>query len=314
MKTIVAVLLFLSVSFPCMAWQTEDYNISPDHSQVYPISKAKPPNGWRPDLSEGLDASLPFPWPDSYLKRDHPFNPWAFFRNASSLCTHFAETKNDETRAIIRALYERMLDYTEDRDGQRFVLYKFPKNYRKIPVDVPWTSAYGSGAALIGLTLISECADMPEAAKTAKEVLAGLANPIVPREERPRYWVSFVDDRDFLWFEEKPLDQVEQPRILNGHIRALTGIYIYWAHTKDEEALKLLRAGLKTVEEYAPAYRIAGKINAYDLMQPPLDDYGPERTIDQQNILYKMTGEPVFAIYRDVFEADMRDEIEAAKD
>jgi hypothetical protein len=145
-----------------------------------------------------------------------------------------------------------------------------------------------------------------------KEILAGLARPIDPGEPRPEYWVSFVDERGYLWFEEQPLDQVEQPRILNGHIRALTGLYFYWAHTKDEIALSLLEAGIKTIEDNALAYRRPGAINAYDQMQPDVADYGPARTTDQQDILFRLTGDPVFAKYRDMFEEDMRDEIQEA--
>lgn len=309
-----ALALFLLVT-PAHAteWQTEPYTISERQDEVYPIAKVAPPKGWSPDLSKGLDAALPFPWPKAYVEKyRQPFNPWAFFRNVTALCTHWKATGNEETKAILKGLHARLLEYSALQNGQRFLLYRFPKPYRKKPVAVPWTSAYASGAALIGLTYMAECIDMPEARTTAKEVLAGLANPIDPRQERPPLWVSFVDERGFLWFEEKPLDQVEQPRILNGHIRALTGLYVYWVHTKDETALRLLRAGIKTIEEYAPAYRIPGEINAYDMMQPPVADYSPERTIGQQDILFKMTGDPAFAAYRDMFEADMRDEINAA--
>jgi hypothetical protein len=294
-------------------WQTEAYAISADHARVYPVGKAKPPEGWKPDLQKGLDAALPFPWPEAYVKRyRQPFNPWAFFRNALALCTYWKQTKSAETRKILEALHARLLEYSTLRDGQRFLLYNFEKSYRRqYKVDVPWTSAYASGAALIGLTSVYKCADMPEALATAKEVLAGLANPIDPRGARPDdLWVSFLDEAGYLWFEEKPLDQVEQPRILNGHIRTLTGLYIYWAHTKDDAAMPLLQAGIKTIENYALRYRKPGGINAYDLMQPYIADYSPIRTIRQQDILFRMTRDPVFAKYRDLFEADMRDEIQ----
>ncbi|KLK92318.1 hypothetical protein AA309_15155 [Microvirga vignae] len=296
-------------------WQTKAYAISDDYLKVFSVGEANPPKGWRPDLTQGLDAALPMPWPEEYVKRGRqPFNPWAFYRNVSALCAHWKKTNNVETRNILILLHKRLLEYSELRDGRRLLLYRFTKDYREqYRVNVPWTSAYASGAALIGLTSMYKCADMPEALVTAKEVLADLANPIDPRGNRPDLWVSFTDEAGYLWFEEKPLDQVEQPRILNGHIRALTGIYTYWVHTKDETALPLLRAGIKTVEDHAPRYRKRGGINAYDLLRPYLADYGPERTIVQQDILFKMTGDPIFAEYRNMFEADMHDEIEQIK-
>lgn len=78
------------------------------------------------------------------------------------------------------------------------------------------------------------------------------------------------------------------------------------AYTGDQDALDLLRAGICTVEEYAMQYRRKGKINAYDLLDPYIADYGPERTINQQHILHAMTGEPIFQTYAMKFEADMR--------
>lgn len=292
-------------------WKTEAYAISLDKGDVFPVSDISPSKGWAPDISAGLDASLPFPWPEEYVEKyRQPFNPWAFFRNAAALCTYYDNTGDQRARQLMSALRDRLIEYSTLRDGQRFILYTFPKGYRKIDVEVPWTSAYASGAALVGLSLMAECADLPDMLATGKEVLAGLAHPIDPTKARPDLWVSFIDESGYLWFEEKPLDQEEQPRILNGHIRALTGLYTYWVHTGDSGALELLRAGIKTVEDNAPQYRVPGGINRYDLMGEPIADYGPERTISQQDILYKMTGDPVFAIYRDVFEADMRDDIE----
>jgi hypothetical protein len=68
----------------------------------------------------------------------------------------------------------------------------------------------------------------------------------------------------------------------------------------------LLRAGIFTVEEYAMSYRRDGMINAYDMLDPYIADYGPERTVEQQIILYKMTGEKIFLDYSQIFEADIR--------
>ncbi|WP_336071468.1 D-glucuronyl C5-epimerase family protein [Nitratireductor rhodophyticola] len=295
---------------------TKNYDINEDPGKVLAIGVGRSPKNWKPDIGRGLDAAIPLPWPEKYVEEyKQPFNFWSFFRNVQQLCAHFDETGSEETRAILKALYDRLLEYSELRDGQRFGLYKFKQGYRSnsIPVEWPWTSAYASGAALIGLSNMWECAKIDGALDTAHEFLAALSNPIDPREGRPQFWVSFVDDRGYLWFEEKPLDRIEQPRILNGHIRTLVGLYEYYARTESEEALKLLRAGIRTIEEYAPYYRVPGKINAYDMLQPYNDDYGPKRTIGQQDILYRMTNEPVFAIYRDVFELDMRDEIAAGK-
>ena len=287
---------------------TKPYSIATSIEKIINIPKIRVPKGWAPNLSVPLDNALPFAWPEKYIALNHSFNPFCFYSNAISLRNYYLATKDSKTLELMKKLFQRFLEYSEVHDGARFVMYRFRKNYRKIPVAVPWTSAYASGAALIGLNVTHECIPTIGADKIAKEILAGMGQVIDPRKHRPRFWVSFVDPKNYLWFEEKPLDQAEQPRILNGHIRALTGLYVHWFYNRDEHSQLLLRAGIATMEKYAPEYRVAGSINAYDLMKPVWVDYGPERTVDQQNILYEMTGEDVFRRYRDMFAEDIAKE------
>jgi hypothetical protein len=294
-------------------YNTKQYAINTNHFDVYPVARAAIPDGWKPDNSLDLDSALPFPWPDKYIEIfKQPFAPWAFFKNAAILNAYYIETGDERALVLMKALVDRFLQYTVKQDDKRFVLYDFPKPYRKIDVEVPWTSAYASGAALIGLALMNESLELHEINHLMYEIVNGLGNPINPMHVRPRYWVSFVDEKGYLWFEEMPLDREEQPRILNGHIRAITGLYIYYVYTGDQTALELLRGGIYTVEKYAMSYRREGKVNAYDLMEPYIADYGPARTINQQHVLYKMTGESLFLENANIFQADI-DAFERAK-
>jgi hypothetical protein len=291
-------------------YKTKNYSINTNHYEVYPIVKSGFPKDWTPNLTLDLDDALPFPWPDKYITLfKQPFAPWSFFRNAAALYNYYSQTGDVTALDLMEKLYARFLEYTLEDNEQMFVLYRFKKPYRGIDVAVPWTSAYASGAALIGLTLMNECLGKAEILQVARKILGGLGGAIDTRETRPRYWVSFVDPHGFLWFEEMPLDQETQPRILNGHIRAITGLYIYYVFTKDQMALDLLRSGIRTVEEYTPYYRKEGKVNAYDLLEPYIPDYGPYRTIDQQRMIWKMTGETIFKTYSDLFESDISEHL-----
>ncbi len=285
--------------------KSKPYKINKKTNYVLKTNKIIPPKGWEPNSKTELDLSLPYSWPKRYINiYKQPFHPYQFFKNAAALCTHYKATGNEETLNIIRRLYDRFLQYTENFNGALFVVYRFRHVYMRQVNVIPWTSGYASGAALLGLTLIAECAGMNEAENTAEQILDGMAR-VISTKERPRFWVTFADSSNYLWFEEYPLRQTQQPRVLNGHIRALTGLYYFWTHTRNPTALKLLRAGITTVERYAPEYRIPGETNAYQLLQPSLPDYGPKRTIKQQGILYRMTGDPVFLRYRDMFQTDM---------
>ena len=290
-------------------YEVGQYRISPEEGAVFAVAARRVPSGWRPIPGASLDEGLPFPWPPKYVDVfKQPFNPHGFFTNAAALANEYGRSGDPEIADMARALHARFLEYTAQRGTARFVIYTFAKSYRRIKIPPPWTSAYASGAGLIGLALLTDAGLVPREDGTADELLRGLGTPATSLREDD-LWVSFVDDDGCLWFEEMPLPQVEQPRILNGHIRALTGLYIHWVRRQTPLALELLRAGILTIERHAMEFRRPGEINRYDLLEPPIADYGPDRTIDQQDFLWRMTGDATFARYRDVFRAD----IEAAR-
>ena len=75
-------------------WQIKNYAITDQRDEVFPwASITQPPEKWKPDLSEGLDIALPFPWPEAYINQyKQPFNPWTFVKNALALCNYLRET------------------------------------------------------------------------------------------------------------------------------------------------------------------------------------------------------------------------------
>ena len=284
---------------------TEAFQISPEESAVFDVASRRAPKGWLPRPELALDDQLPYPWPEKYLTVfRQPFNPHGFFTNAAALANEYRRRTDPAVAVVAHGLYERMREYSTLRADSRFLVYTFPKSYRRITVHPPWTSAYASGAALIALTLLGDSGAIDGEVPEAEQILRGLA-ALRGRAVGEDLWVSFVDNDGCLWFEEMPLPQEDQPRILNGHIRALTGLYIYWVRRSSRLALDLLRAGTLTVKRHAMDYRRPGQVNSYDLLQPPIADYGPDRTVIQQDFLWRMTGDEAFAHYRDAFASDI---------
>jgi hypothetical protein len=121
-------------------------------------------------------------------------------------------------------------------------------------------------------------------------------------------WIATELEDGSIWFEEYPYDDPPQARVLNGHIFAVYGLYYLYQHTGDEDVLALLNAGITAIERHAHLYRRPGQVNLYDLRPPDLSDYGPARTIFQQDVLCRMTGDPAFLELRDEFAADMPEE------
>jgi hypothetical protein len=277
------------------------YEIVPGLDPDSILEGRKAPATWVP-RSGSLDDTLPQPWPDHYLNlyKQH-FNSWAYKVNAAMICAYVRDNPDARKAVEMMAdeLFSRMLHYTRAKADARFVIYEFKYEYKGREVEAPWTSAYGNGAVIMGTLALHACWPKDEYIDVAYE----LANAyrVMPNDD---LWFSFVTDEALLWFEEMPLS--EPTMILNGHITAIIGLYYLWDRVdRDESVLELLRAGITSVREYIPRYRRIGQINCYDLLPPCHDDYGPERTVRQQNVLYELTGDDLFREMRDQFGSDM---------
>ncbi|MFH7323269.1 D-glucuronyl C5-epimerase family protein [Aeromicrobium sp. JJY06] len=265
-----------------------------------------PHPGWEPRPDLELDAQLPAPWPESFLTTYHQhFAPWPFQVNASLLASHVRRhpESRDLVRPIADALYDRLLEHTEPVGEARFVVYRFGRRYEGVRVRAPWTSGLGNGAAISGLVALDHAFGDPRYLATARELAAAYR---IPGPSTEHLWFSLVADQGYLWFEEQPLDDPVQPMILNGHVTALTGLYYLWDRGgRDPEVLELLSAGLTAAAHYGPRFRVPGAANRYQLREPGHPDYGPARTVRQQQVMYAMTGDPRFLELRDQFATDM---------
>lgn len=279
-----------------MRYRTWGYPLASDPaSAARNVISGSAPWKWKLDPTLPLDKALPVPWPKRYLTLyRQPFSPNAFWLNMVALANY---PDDPNAHAMVRGLYQRLLDYSELRDGARFVLYRFDRWFRQHMLTDPWTSAYASGAALVACSLMHTRFGLEEAAQTADEILTGL--------ERfdSDMWVSMVDGRDYLWFEEIPLDPA--PHILPGHLRVLQALHGHWVLTNDPRAKQLLLGGLRTAEDHVPLYRRPGEVAKYDLLPNWRPDYGLTRAINLQDAMFKISGDPVFADYRDQFRDDM---------
>lgn len=261
------------------------------------------PQDWSPDADRPLDEQLPQPWSDKYLDLfDQAFNPSGYKTNASLMCAHVRANPEDAdvVRPIAEDLFDRMLEHTVTQGDARFVVYTFDKGYKGQEVQAPWVSGLGNGSVIAGTLALDECWPDDVYTDTAYE----LANAYTVLPHGGDLWFSFVTDDHFLWFEEMPLP--DPPMVLNGHITAITSLYYLWDRDRDNDQLAaLLRAGITAAREYAPIYRRPGQVNCYDLIEPCHDDYGPERAVRQQHVLYRLSGDESFRQLRDQFADDM---------
>jgi hypothetical protein len=262
------------------------------------------PEEWNPCRGgERLGEQLPYDWLDEYrhvFKQE--FNPNMFYFNCLAL-VQWKPKSHAEEQELLRLkdeLVDRMLEYTEMQGRARFVVQRFDYPTFKL-VKGPWVSGIIQGSVLIGLTYLHDCFHDEELIPIADEI--ALAYRHHWKGDDGPFWFTAIDDEGFLWFEEFPLESDAQPKVVNGHIHALEGLYCYHRLRPCEDVKKLMLGGITFVHRHINEYRIPGKINAYDLLEFR-EDYLPSRTVNQMMQLSCITGDPYFLKMAAAFKED----------
>lgn len=273
---------------------------------VDPFGFARSPGipEWEPSSGdERLGLRLPYDWPAEYIERGHMFNPWTYQQNALVLCVYARRHGSSEPlESVVSDLVDRMLEYTVEVDDARFVVYRFEHSFEGTTVPSGWTSAYGNGVAMAGTLALHQCFGEQRYLDVVWELYEAFARF---GEAADPLWVARSLEDGSVWFEELPLGSGLQPMVLNGHIYAVWALYDLYEFSGDGEVLELLRAGLTSIAHHGWRFRRPGETSLYDLRPPDTDDYGPARTINQQDVLCQMTEAQVFRDLRDEFAADM---------
>jgi hypothetical protein len=109
--------------------------------------------------------------------------------------------------------------------------------------------------------------------------------------------VTYKTPKNGWWFEQNAGSPM-QPRILNGMIWTLLGIYDYYNHTKDPDSKYLFDQGLLALKINLPLYDNNGS-SYYDILGTPAKlEYHKMHVILLEE-LYNITKEPIFKIYHD---------------
>ncbi|MBW3661958.1 MAG: hypothetical protein KY469_02575 [Actinobacteria bacterium] len=288
-------------------WSVTSYVVVPgqDPDRLLEID---PPTGWAAPASpvDELDPHLPHPWPEDYIDRfEQPFAPHVFMKNAASFCSWLEENPADRAsiERLAALLVERLEAYLEPSIGGQVVVYRFEREYRSAVLEPGWASAYANARAIQGLLVLARCLGEDR----YRDLAADLTGPLTRSDPdgRPRS-IAFVTPDGYLWFEEAPLVGHPSPMVLNGHVTTVFALYYAyeWGHPAADVERTLL-GGMASVKRYVESFRRPGEVNRYDLLDPPVADYGPERTIRQQRALHEITGDPFFEHMAELFEQDL---------
>lgn len=267
--------------------------------------RVKIPENWKPESnSKKLGERLPFDWGEWYKKDlKQFFNPHVFYLNALALCKYVPST-DEEAHALVRLkdeLIDRFIEFTELQDGARYVIYTFDSTAFS-GIKAPWVSGFAQGQALSALCHLYRRFEDDRYLKMAEEIWNSFTQ--YRDTSSGRFWVTEIDDSGFLWIEEYPLSKEPQPKVLNGHICGIHGLYNYFQlRPHNSDILRLLQGAITSVHRYVNYYRRPGKVNRYSLWDEN-PDYLPTRTVSQQNDLFQITNEPYFFLMAESFRMD----------
>lgn len=172
-----------------------------------------------------------------------------------------------------------------------YALYEF--NWKQPfydSVGVPWTSGMTSGRAIEAFTAAYALYGKLEYLDAANSLLRGFYQPIRSggfTYKEPPGW----------WYEEFADSNMHTPRILDGHIYALTGVYKFWQLTKKDSAWFVVQQGITTLKHNLPAYDAGNGWSYYDAYHAVSDKTYHILLTGQMKQLWEMTKDPLFADY-----------------
>lgn len=124
-----------------------------------------------------------------------------------------------------------------------------------------WVSAKSQGLVLSALVRAYKVTGDPRWSRAADDVFAAfLLMRNVADEDglKPSVWLAFIDDLNFLWFEQYP-QLVKPSQVVSGHMFAMLGIADYVTIAtggRQVAARELFKGGAATVTYYVPIVRM----------------------------------------------------------
>jgi heparosan-N-sulfate-glucuronate 5-epimerase len=169
--------------------------------------------------------------------------------------------------------------------------YNFP--WPPYNLEPPWRSGMAQGQALQALIKAHNITGEEKYLDTAKMILNSFFVEIKDGG------VTYKTPQNGWWYEEFAGNRDNGPKVLNGMMFAVFGIYDYYNYTKDKDAKYLFDQGVLSLKKNLWRYDHNGTYSAYDVY----GGYAPLRYhkihVDSLNRLYDITKEQIFRVYHD---------------
>ncbi len=213
----------------------------------------------------------------------------------------FCQTQNEEPRKKFLAASDWLCDHVEPNSHGLWVWnHHFDWEYRS-PLKAPWYSALGQGQGISLLVRAFRETGAPAYLEAAERAFASFA------KSTRDGGVTFIDAHGNLWFEEYIVSP--PTHILNGFIWAAWGVYDYFLATQNSAARDLFAQAALTLRANLDRYDL-GFWSLYErsgtLLPMVASPFYHRLHVVQLRVMYRLTGDEIFARYADKWEAYAR--------
>jgi hypothetical protein len=173
--------------------------------------------------------------------------------------------------------------------------HTFTLPYPPYTIHPPWRSAMAQGLAIDVLSKAYNITSDTEYLDSAKKLLNAFFVDV--KDGGVSYIPQDLDDG--WWYELLANDQGIEPRILNGHMFALLGVYSYYNITHDPSAKFIFDKGILALKQNLPKYDAKDGYSYYDISKKLSQLFYHRVVVQQLQDLYDITKEPILMTYYD---------------
>ena len=237
------------------------------------------------------------PMLDYHGKIGRQYNPIAIAQWGLGNYNRFCRSKNSECRNKFLLASDWLCNHLEQNaDGIPVWNHHFDWEYRT-PLRAPWYSALAQGQGISLLVRAYKETNNAIYLNAAERAFGSF------QMSTDAGGVAFTDRNNNLWFEEYIVSP--PTHILNGFIWATWGVYDYFLATKNNSAQELFFSAVATLSHNIGNYDL-GFWSLYEQSGTRLpmvaSPFYHRLHIVQLRVMYRLTGEPVFASYADRWE------------
>jgi heparosan-N-sulfate-glucuronate 5-epimerase len=218
------------------------------------------------------------------------YNPIAIAQYGLGNYNLYCRTEAPERKERFLNAANWLVEHMEEtRHGTYVWNHHFDWEYRTL-LKGPWYSGLAQGQGISLLIRAHKDTSDPKYLESAEKALVALQRDV------QKGGAAIRDDHGYLWLEESI---VEPPtHILNGFMWASWGIYDYYLHTKNQDALLLFNDSVRTLRDHLHLYD-TGFWSLYEQsgtrMKMLASPFYHALHIVQLQVMHAMTGDTIFA-------------------